>query len=243
MASHNGRPTDAALLLHGVEAGYGNRPVLNGIDLRLNRGEILAVIGHNGAGKSSLAKAVLGTMPHCTGRIELLGEGIAGYSPAERVAAGLAFIPQSRAIFPNMSVVENLTVAGESIARGSEVDSRIADAMRVFPPLSTLRNQRAGTLSGGERRMLVLGMALMLDPQVLMLDEPSIGLAPVLVDQVMEHIVDLRSERGLTVLLIEQNVTAAASIADRVLVLRLGSVLQIEEGDTFRNRTEYSDLL
>jgi branched-chain amino acid transport system ATP-binding protein len=208
------------LEVSGLAAGYGALPVLRAIDFTIAEGEIVAVLGSNGAGKSTLNNVLSGLLRPSAGRIEFAGSEIAGASPAAIVVRGLIQVPEGRRVFPNLSVRENLEIG--SYRRGRP--NRAANLERVatiFPRLRERMKQLAGTLSGGEQQMLAIGRGLMAEPLLLILDEPSLGLSPLLVEEMFALIVRIRAE-GLSVLLVEQNVVQSLAIADRVYVLEQG---------------------
>jgi branched-chain amino acid transport system ATP-binding protein len=212
------------LSVRGLHAGYGRAEVLSGLDLDLPAGQVVTVIGPNGAGKSTTLNALMGVLP-ARGRILLDGEDIAGLSLEERVMRGLALVPEKRELFTTMSVEDNLLLGGYRPLRLGQRDWReqLAQVFELFPRLLERREQLAGTLSGGERQMLAVGRALMARPKVLMLDEPSLGLAPLVVKEVFRIVTTLR-ERGVSVLLVEQNARAALEVADYGYVLETGAI-------------------
>jgi branched-chain amino acid transport system ATP-binding protein len=208
------------LEVSGLAAGYGALPVLRGIDFTIAEGEIVAVLGSNGAGKSTLNNVLSGLLRPSAGRIEFAGSEITGAASAAIVARGLIQVPEGRRVFPNLSVRENLEIG--SYRRGRP--NRAANLERVstiFPRLRERMKQLAGTLSGGEQQMLAIGRGLMAEPLLLILDEPSLGLSPLLVEEMFALIARIRAE-GLSVLLVEQNVVQSLAIADRAYVLEQG---------------------
>lgn len=211
--------------LRGVSAGYGSEPVLQGIELSLARGEIVTLVGANGAGKSTLVKTISGLMRPMAGEITFEGRRIDALSPAERLRLGIVHVPEGRQLFAGMTVAENLRlgaiVTGESTGAG--LDARMREVLDIFPVLRDRLGDPAGNFSGGQQQMLAIARGLMSRPRIVMLDEPSLGLAPLLVAEVFRLVQDLRV-RGLTVLLAEQNARSALSIADRGYVIENGRV-------------------
>lgn len=215
----------ALLEVTGLSAGYHKVEVLRGVSLRVEPGEFVSIIGHNGAGKTTLVNAVFGVLAPRAGQVRFEGQDIAGASPAANVRRGMALVPQERAVFPNLSVADNLDVAGMAVRERAEFERRLEEVHRLFPILAERRRQQAGTLSGGQQRMLAIGIALMQAPRLLMLDEPSLGLAPLLVQQMMERIREINRARGTAILLIEQNVRAALSHSARTYVMKVGGIV------------------
>lgn len=212
------------LRIINVSAGYGALRVLDGISLRVEPGEVIALLGGNGAGKSTLLKTMAGVLPPLEGRILLQGKEVTG-APAERMAAaGLTLVPEGRGLFPRLTVLENLRLGGY-VRRltGAALAERIEQAVTLFPILAERRQQHAGSLSGGQQQMLAIAKALIGSPQILLLDEPSTGLAPKLVADVFAK-VQLLKETGMTILLAEQHVQHALQIADRAYVLENGRI-------------------
>lgn len=216
----------AVLQVTGLETGYNRDAILRGIDFALGSAEVLSVLGHNGAGKSSLVRCLIGLLPVWRGGIAVNGADLTRASSTVRVAAGLAVSFQDENVFPTLSVERNLNLG--AYVRWND-QPRVAvlkdKVLRLFPKLRERASQRAYTLSGGERRMLSIGMALMSDPSILILDEPSTGLSPLMTDTVFETIVSIRDTLGKSVILVEQNVEHALGAADRVLVLKTGQII------------------
>jgi branched-chain amino acid transport system ATP-binding protein len=211
------------LQLDGLRAGYGHVEVLHGVSLAVPEGSMVAIVGPNGAGKTTLMAAVMGLLPRRGGTVRYL-DAPAGATEA-MVASGAVLVPEQRALFSDMSVEDNLLLGFYARRRAGERDARpsMREVFTIFPRLEERRRQLAATLSGGERQMLALGRALMGRPRLLLLDEPSLGLAPMLVREIFRVLVDLRS-LGLSILLVEQNVRAALQVSDYGYVLEMGEV-------------------
>jgi branched-chain amino acid transport system ATP-binding protein len=224
----------AALAVEDVVAGYGGAPVLDGISILIKPATITAVLGANGAGKTTLLRTITGLVRPRQGRITVDGVNLARRPPEAVARAGVAHVPEGQGVITELTVEENLRLGGLLRAGRAGRASRpaaLAEAYQRFPVLAERRRQAAGTLSGGERQILVIARALMARPRVLLLDEPSLGLAPRIVAQVMELVRGLRDDSGLTVLLVEQNARSALSIADRGIVLNLGKVVADADAD------------
>lgn len=217
------------LKLDGVVAGYDDVICLRGVSLEVRRGEIVTLIGANGAGKTTTLKTVSGLLRPRAGTIELAGRTIAGYGPDVIVALGLVHVPEGRRVFSELSVEDNLRAGAYLVGERAKVRTILADVYRLFPRLAQRRKQLAGTLSGGEQQMLAFGRAMMAQPKLLMLDEPSLGLAPLLVEEVMRSI-RLFRESGMTIFLVEQNANLALRIADRAYVMETGAITMTGSG-------------
>ena len=212
------------LKVQDLHAGYGRAEVLHGLNLQAKAGSVVTVIGPNGAGKSTLLNALMGCLPS-RGGIDYQGRSVALDTLEERVMAGIALVPETRALFGTMPVEDNLLLGAYRQVRLGKKDSAsaMAEVFKLFPRLEERRAQLAGTLSGGERQMLAIGRALMGKPQLLMLDEPSLGLAPLVVKEIFRIIDSLRAT-GVTILLVEQNARAALEVADHGYVLEMGEI-------------------
>ncbi len=221
------------LKVNDINVYYGSIHAIKGVSFEVHQGEVVTLIGANGAGKSTILQTVSGLLRSKTGSVEFLGENLGNVAPHKIVAKGLAHVPEGRRVFLQMTVEENLEM-GAFTRPGSEVDSGIADVYKRFPRLEERRRQIAGTLSGGEQQMLAMGRALMSKPQLLMLDEPSMGLAPLLVEQIFEIIKELH-KAGTTILLVEQNAQMALSVADRGYVLETGKIVTTGTGAELLN--------
>jgi branched-chain amino acid transport system ATP-binding protein len=204
--------------------GYGKKQVLHGISLEVDSGEIVAIIGHNGAGKSTLLHALFGLLPIWRGSVHIEGKHVERLAPRELLRAGVALVPQGNNVFRNLTVGENLNVAGSIFAESSKLDAAVDRVLSLFPALRRRLRQRAGTLSGGEKQMLALGNALLLSPRLLFLDEPSVGLSPSLASEVLGYIQHISRDSGVAVLIVEQKVREVLKIAQRAYVLRNGLV-------------------
>ncbi len=216
-------PTDSRLLqLQGVRSGYGAVEVLRGVDLHVSTGEIVALLGSNGAGKSTLNQVLSGLLPVWAGQIVFDGQDISGWHYPRIVQAGLIQVPEGRKVFPNLSVRENLELG--SYARARPHRRRNLDRVfSIFPRLSERQSQLAGTMSGGEQQMLAIGRGLMAEPKLIILDEPSLGLSPLLVEEMFTLVGRLHAQ-GLSVLLVEQNVAQSLDIAQRAYVMENGLI-------------------
>jgi branched-chain amino acid transport system ATP-binding protein len=212
------------LQVSGLRAGYGRAEVLHGIDLSADKGSVITVIGPNGAGKSTLLNTLMGILPG-QGGITFDGKAIGGTTLEERVMLGVALVPEKRELFGSMPVEDNLVLGGfrQMRLKNALWRDRLADVYDLFPRLKERRTQLAGTLSGGERQMLAVGRALMSRPSLLMLDEPSLGLAPLVVREIFNIITELR-QTGVTIVLVEQNARAALAVADYGYVLEMGEL-------------------
>jgi branched-chain amino acid transport system ATP-binding protein len=213
------------LALANIVSGYGDDPIIRGVSFTVPDRSIVAVLGHNGAGKSSLVRALIGLIPVWEGKIVLDGHDITKASSSQRVRAGLAVSFQDEPVFPTLSVAVNLRLGGHVRERDKAwLAARLEHVLALFPRLKERLNQAAYTLSGGERRMLSIGMALMSDPKLIVLDEPSTGLSPRIAEFVFAVVADIRDKLGKSVLMVEQNVEQALGLADRAIVLKTGTV-------------------
>jgi branched-chain amino acid transport system ATP-binding protein len=212
-----------ALHVKDLRVSYGGIAAVKGISLVVDKGEIVTLIGANGAGKTSTLKAIVGLVPAQSGEIALFGEPIRGMATPRIAGKGVALVPEGRAIFGNLTVAENLELGAFLKREPTAMAQRLERVLKLFPRLSERMAQEAGTLSGGEQQMLAIGRALMSDPKLLLLDEPSLGLAPKLVEQIFEAIVEV-ARGGLTILLVEQNTRLALETASRAYVLVTGEL-------------------
>jgi branched-chain amino acid transport system ATP-binding protein len=216
----NGLRAGALLAISGLRAGYGSTEILRGVDLTVGPGEIVAVLGSNGTGKSTLNRTISGVMRASQGTIRFDGAAIERERPAVIVARGLIHVPEGRRIFPNLTVGENLDLGAYRRARARRENNR-SRVFSIFPRLAERQGQRAGTLSGGEQQMLAIGRGLMAEPRLLILDEPSLGLSPLLVEELFALIKTINAE-GIALLLVEQNVVQSLEVAERAYILDNG---------------------
>jgi branched-chain amino acid transport system ATP-binding protein len=214
---------DAVLQIENLESGYGEVQVLWGISLQAHAGKLTTIIGANGAGKSTTLRTIMGSVPSWNGRVRMNGEDVTRLSPHARASRGLVLVPEGRQLFPDMSVEENLAMGAYSHRARKRQKDNLERAYETFPRLKERRKQRACTLSGGEQQMLAMGRGLMQEPVVLMIDELSLGLAPVLAQQLFLTLKHLRKQ-GLTIVLVEQNVHLALALSDHTYVLAEGRV-------------------
>ena len=224
---------EALLSISGLAAGYGATEVLRGIDLSVDPGEIVAVLGSNGAGKSTLNRAISGVLRPARGSIRFAGSAIEQEKPAKIVARGLIHVPEGRAIFPNLSVRENLDLGAYRRGRPRRETNRDR-VFAIFPRLAERTSQYAGSLSGGEQQMLAIGRGLMAEPVLLILDEPSLGLSPLLVEELFALLRRINAE-GIALLLVEQNVVQSLDVANRAYILENGAVVLEGKPDDIRD--------
>jgi branched-chain amino acid transport system ATP-binding protein len=222
--------TTAMLRVTGLQVAYGGIQAVKGASFEVREGELVSLIGANGAGKSTTLKAVTGLQPVAGGTVEYMGRSIAGQGAWDLVRQGLVMVPEGRGTFTRMTITENLLM-GAYVRKDAEVQADIDKIFELFPRLKERRDQLAGTMSGGEQQMLAMGRALMARPKLLLLDEPSMGLSPIMVDKIFEVVNDIH-QRGTTVLLVEQNASRALQLANRGYVMESGEVTMSGEGRT-----------
>jgi branched-chain amino acid transport system ATP-binding protein len=215
--------TKTLLKVTGLKVSYGGIQAVKGVDFEVHEGELVSLIGSNGAGKTTTMKAITGTLPINAGDIEYLGKSIRGQGPWDLVKQGLAMVPEGRGVFTRMTIIENLQMGAYIRTDNAEIAADIDKVFTIFPRLKERRDQLAGTMSGGEQQMLAMGRALMSRPKVLLLDEPSMGLSPIMVDKIFEVVKDVYAQ-GVTILLVEQNASRALGIANRGYVMESGIV-------------------
>ena len=227
--------TTALLKVSGLKVSYGGIQAVKGVDFEVNQGELVSLIGSNGAGKSTTLKALTGLLPLAGGDIEYLGKSILNQGAWQLVEQGLVMVPEGRGVFARMSISENLAMGAYTRSDKSAIAADLDKVYTIFPRLKERRQQLAGTLSGGEQQMLAMGRALMSNPKVLLLDEPSMGLAPLMIDKIFEVVRSVHAQ-GLTMLLVEQNASRALAIANRAYVLESGLItLQGHAADLVKN--------
>jgi len=227
----------------GLQVGYGGRPVLDDVNVSLGYNEVLCLIGHNGAGKSTLLKSFFGLAPLSRGVVKLDGKVISPMTPKFMNASGVAMVPEGRGVFPGLTVEEIMRLGFWAAGiKGGEQTARLDWVFEVLPMIKRFYLQRAGTLSGGQQQMVSLGRALLSQPRCLLLDEPSIGLAPKLFQDLLGPIKVLQQERQMSILIIEQNVKEALKISDRVIVMKSGKIIKEGVPDDFNDNTELMDL-
>ena len=211
------------LKVTGLKVAYGGIQAVKGVTFEVREGELVSLIGANGAGKTTSLKAITGIQPVAGGDVEYLGKSIKGQGPWDLVKQGLVMVPEGRGTFTRMTITENLQMGAFVRTDSAQIEADIEKVFGIFPRLKERRNQLAGTMSGGEQQMLAMGRALMAQPKVLLLDEPSMGLSPIMVDKIFEVVNDIHS-RGTTVLLVEQNASRALQLASRGYVMDSGEV-------------------
>lgn len=215
--------TTTLLKITGLQVAYGGIKAVKGVDLHVNEGELVTLIGSNGAGKTTTMKAITGSLPPASGDIEYMGKSIKGKGAWDLVKDGLAMVPEGRGVFARMTIIENLQMGAYIRNDKAEIAADMEKMFTIFPRLRERKDQLAGTMSGGEQQMLAMGRALMSRPKVLLLDEPSMGLSPIMVDKIFEVVRDVAAQ-GVTILLVEQNASRALGIAHRGYVMESGIV-------------------
>ena len=217
-----------------LKVSYGGIQAVKGVDFEVHEGELVSLIGSNGAGKTTTMKAITGTLPINAGDIEYLGRSIKGQGPWDLVKQGLAMVPEGRGVFTRMTIIENLQMGAYIRDDKDGIEADIDKMFAIFPRLKERRDQLAGTMSGGEQQMLAMGRALMSRPKVLLMDEPSMGLSPIMVDKIFEVVQDVFAQ-GVTILLVEQNASRALSIANRGYVMESGIITMTGEAKQMLN--------
>jgi len=216
---------DVLLDVRALEAGYGKKTVLQGVSFCVEAGEVVALLGHNGAGKTTTLRTILGLLRARAGHVSFAGRTWANADPAENVRRGVALVAQGRGVFPDLTLLEHLALGAYTRRDRSGVQQEIATILDLFPALAERRNQRVGTMSGGQQQMVAVGTALMQRPRLMMMDEPSIGLAPVVVQRVLETVAQINQHFGTAILLVEQNIKTALAMAARAYVMKSGRIV------------------
>jgi branched-chain amino acid transport system ATP-binding protein len=216
---------NALLEVEGLEAGYGKKTVLQGVSLRVHEAEVVALLGHNGAGKSTALKTILGLLRARGGEVRFGGRTWANGDPAENVRRGLALVPQGRGVFPDLTLIENLMLGAYTQSDRRTTLQRVDEVLELFSALADRRSQKVGTMSGGQQQMVAVGTALMQRPKLMMMDEPSIGLAPVVVQRVLEAAARINQRFGTAILIVEQNIKTALAMAHRAYVMKSGRIV------------------
>jgi len=231
------------LEINNLQVNYGPVIAVKKVDLFVNQGETVVLLGANGAGKSSTLLSIAGVANKLLGKVKFSGKDITKFSPEKILTLGIATVPENRDIFPDLSVKENLVLGGYiNRKKKNTLQDTIEEVYNLFPILSERNSQVAGTLSGGEQQMLAIGRALMSKPKILLLDEPSLGLAPTIVEKIYEHIEQLKKDTNLTILLVEQHAMKALSIADRVYFLRLGEIVSSGKASDLKEKTDFKKI-
>ena len=229
-------PTNTILSVKGLKVSYGKSQVLFGVDLEINKGEVVALLGRNGAGKSTTFKGILGLVKPISGNVEMYGRDFSGREPHEIVRAGLGYVPEDRQVFSNQTVEDNLVIAGKASVDG-RTDWNLDTIYEAFPIVARLKDRPAQLLSGGEQQLLTIARALMGNPDVILLDEPSEGLAPIIVKEIGK-LIRLLEKKSVTLLLAEQNMRFCLSVARRVYILNKGAVVYHDSVEKLRRDNE-----
>ena len=217
--------------VQGVRTGYGRIPILNGVSFSVNEGEFIGILGHNGMGKTTLLKALMGFLPATGGRVLFGDQDVTALEPYRRARLGLGYVPQGREIFPGLTVLDNLRM-GCSKQPGSVEQDIIAGVLEQFPRLKALLDRAGGALSGGEQQLLAMARCLCGNPRLVLLDEPTEGIQPSIIDEIVETLLRLRASSGLTMILVEQNLDFIAALSQRVLVIQKGAITrEVQPGD------------
>ena len=222
------------LKVKGLKVAYGGIQAVKGVDFEVQEGELVSLIGSNGAGKTTTMKAITGILPMNDGAIEYMGKNIRGQGPWDLVKQGLAMVPEGRGVFTRMTIIENLQMGAHIRSDKAGIADDMEKVFSIFPRLRERKDQLAGTMSGGEQQMLAMGRALMSRPKVLLLDEPSMGLSPIMVDKIFEVVKDVYAQ-GVTILLVEQNASRALALADRGYVMESGLITMTGPGKDMLN--------
>ena len=219
------------LEVQGLRTGYGRIPILNGVSFAVNEGEFIGILGHNGMGKTTLLKTLMGFLPATGGLVRLDGKEVTAAEPYRRARLGLGYVPQGREIFPGLTVYDNLRMGCTKQADSSEQDT-IAEVLEEFPRLKPLLDRSGGALSGGEQQLLAIARCLCGKPRLVLLDEPTEGIQPSIIDEIVEVLLRLRDHSGLTMILVEQNLDFIAALSKRILIIQKGTITrEVQPGD------------
>ena len=233
---------DQILTVSDLYAGYGKHQVLRNVTLKVKPGEIVGICGHNGGGKTTLLKSIFGMHSASSGKVQFKDQNVTSFNTSKMTSMGMSFTPSDKPLFRELTITENLQLGAQIVKNRAVINERIEEVLTVFPILAERRSLLAGRLSGGQQRQLSLGMALMVEPALMLLDEPSLGIAPAVVVKTFEIIRELAVKKGMSVLIVEQNLRAMVKITDRVYVLRSGEIVLEESGDESRARTDWWQL-
>jgi branched-chain amino acid transport system ATP-binding protein len=228
--------------VQGLRTGYGRIPILNGVGFSVDEGEFIGILGHNGMGKTTLLRALMGFLPATSGRVQFAGQDVTTLEPYRRARLGLAYVPQGRDIFPGLSVYDNLRMGCVKQPAGSETET-IAEVLEEFPRLRTLLDRSGGALSGGEQQLLAIARCLCGRPRLVLLDEPTEGIQPSIIDEIVETLQRLRDNRGLTMILVEQNLDFIAALSQRILVIQKGRITQEVKPDDLHDASVIGEFI
>jgi branched-chain amino acid transport system ATP-binding protein len=220
--------------VQGLRTGYGRIPILNGIGFAVNEGEFVGILGHNGMGKTTLLRALMGFLPATAGSVQFAGANVTAFEPYRRARLGLGYVPQGREIFPGLSVLDNLRMGCSKQAGSSETET-IRTVLEEFPRLKNLLDRPGSALSGGEQQLLAIARCLCGKPRLILLDEPTEGIQPSIIDEIIETLLRLRDNSGLTMILVEQNLDFIAALSQRILVIQKGRITQEVSPDNLHN--------
>ena len=228
--------------VQGLRTGYGRIPILNGVGFSVDEGEFIGILGHNGMGKTTLLRALMGFLPATSGRVQFVGQDVTTLEPYRRARLGLAYVPQGRDIFPGLSVYDNLRMGCVKQPSCGETET-IAEVLEEFPRLKSLLDRSGGALSGGEQQLLAIARCLCGKPRLVLLDEPTEGIQPSIIDEIVETLKRLRDNRGLTTILVEQNLDFIAALSQRILVIQKGRITQEVKPDDLHDASVIGEFI
>lgn len=226
------------LKVNDLRSGYGSIPVLMGVSLQVAEGEFVGILGHNGMGKTTLLKTLIGLLPATGGEIDFCGSDVTRTPPHSRARAGIGYVPQGRGILPSLTVMDNLIFAAAAVGKGKGL---LEGVLEDFPRLKSLLDRPGGALSGGEQQLLALARALIQEPRIVLLDEPTEGIQPSIIEEIIDRLKALRTRRGMTILLVEQNIDFIRALSDRVLLIQKGSIVNEFPADALTDSTAVGD--